>query len=204
MLSAPISVYSFITTQLTRQREYDVSFHRECLDPWASFRRIIDYLHAHGLFDVNEYYLTHMDFEPRNIFVNTISPTTAQLSGILGWDEALFAPAFLNCRPPSWLWDFGSDDGEELDESVAHKTPANKDLVAIKTVFEDAVGEKYLKYAYEPEYRFARDITRLAITGIGSNEDYVFCERLFKEWNEMYPENSVRGLQREEDARFSK
>jgi aminoglycoside phosphotransferase (APT) family kinase protein len=193
--STLMSVYDLITSQLARQREYDISLHRESLNPWKPFRAIIDELHAQGLFDDIEYYLTHMDFEPRNILLHTTSPTTACLSAILDWDEALFAPALLNCRPPSWLWDFEGDDDEELDESVAGKTPEDPDLAAVKAAFEDVVGEQYLKYAYEAEYRIAQDITRLAVQGIGSNEDYEAAEKVLREWGEMYPGIKIRGME---------
>jgi aminoglycoside phosphotransferase (APT) family kinase protein len=195
--STPMSVYDFITSQLARHREYDVSLHRESLNPWKPFRAIIDELHAQGLFDDDEYYLTHMDFEPRNILLQVTSPTTASLSAILDWDEALFAPAFLNCRPPSWLWDFEGEDDEELDERVAAKTPEDADLAAVKAAFEDAVGEQYLKYAYKAEYRVARDITRLAVQGIGSNEDYEVAEKVLREWGEMYPGIKIGGMEEE-------
>jgi len=196
--SEPMSVYDFIKSQLTRQRAYDISLHRTHLDPWRHFAHIIDILHAQNLFHDNAYYLTHMDFEPRNILVTTASPVSAHLSAILDWDEALFAPVFLNCRPPSWLWDFEGGDDEELDESVACVEPVDEDLRRVKAAFEEAVGDEYLSYAYMPEYRIARDVTRLAITGIGSNEDYESAERVLREWNEMYPDRKVGGMEVDE------
>jgi hypothetical protein len=132
-----------------------------------------------------------MDLEPRNIIINVTSPTTASLSRILDWDEAVFAPSFTNCKPPSWLWDFEGDDDEQLDECVASVTPQDPDLAAIKEAFEEAAGEEYLKHAYTPEYRIARNICRLAITGFHSNDEYEQGEKVIKEWNEMYPELKV-------------
>jgi hypothetical protein len=96
--STPMSIYDFITSQLTRQREYDISLSRVHLDPWSKFRIIINALHSEGLFSDPTYHLTHMDLEPRNILID---PTTATLSGILDWDKSVFGPAFLGCRPAS-------------------------------------------------------------------------------------------------------
>jgi hypothetical protein len=188
--STPMSVYDFITSQLTRQREYDISLSRTHINPWSKFRIIIDAMHAEILFTDNTYYLTHMDFEPRNILVNT---TNFTLSGILDWDESVFAPAFVSCRPPSWLWDFEGEDDEELDETVADVIPEDEELREIKEAFEAAVGETWCRYAYLTEYRLARDIVRLAITGMGSSEDYGVAERVVREWNVLRPDCMVGG-----------
>jgi len=189
--SKPMSVYIFIKDQLAHQREYDLSLHRRYINPWSKFNRIIDCLNADGLFEDNDYYLTHMDFEPRNILLHSISNDTASLSGLLDWDESVFAPAFVSCRTPSWLWDFEGDDEEELDESIAHVDPRDAELLAVKQVFESAVGAKWLVYAYKTEYRLARDIVRMAITGISSSEGYEVANRIVKEWNELRPTQAV-------------
>jgi hypothetical protein len=94
--SSPMSVYDFITSQLTRQRKYNISLSRIHLDPWSKFRTIIDALHSDNLFSDSTYYLTHMDFEPRNILID---PATGTLSGILDWDESVFGPVFLGLSP---------------------------------------------------------------------------------------------------------
>ncbi|KAH3966404.1 hypothetical protein HBH70_121860 [Parastagonospora nodorum] len=142
----------------------------------------------------NDYYLTHMDFEPRNILLHSISNDIASLSGILDWDESVFAPAFLSCRAPSWRWDFEGDDDEELDESIAHVDPQDVELLAIKQAFESAVDAKWLVYAYKTEYRLAREIIRLAITGINSSEGYDVANRIVKEWNELRPAQAVHKI----------
>jgi hypothetical protein len=172
MHSTPMCVYTFVTAQLARQREYDLSLRRRYINSWSKFDRIVDCLSADGLFDDNDYCLTHMDFEPRNLLLHSISDETASLSGILDWDESVFAPAFLACRAPSWLCDFEGDDDEELEESIAHVDPQVVESLAIKQAFESEVGAKCLLYAYKTEYRLARDIVRLAITGIKSSEGH--------------------------------
>ncbi|KAH7357354.1 hypothetical protein BKA66DRAFT_428206 [Pyrenochaeta sp. MPI-SDFR-AT-0127] len=137
-----------------------------------------------GFFNDDMFYLTHMDFEPRNLLLDITSPTTATLSAIIDWDEAVFAPAFANCRPPSWLWDFEGDG--DLDEEVAHQTPDDPDLQAIKGAFEEA-------------YRIARNICKLAITGFHSNDEYEVALGVIKQWNELKPHCRVGGLFEGED-----
>lgn len=191
-ISVPMSVYDFIKSQLTRQHAYDMSLNRRDLNPWKQFSPIIDSLHGMGFFKDNSYYLTHMDFEPRNILINNTSSLSASLSGILDWDESIFAPAFLNCKPPSWLWDF---EGMHLDEGVANVTPNNPDLKAIKQAFDGAAGKEYCRYAYTAEYRLARDIARLAVVGICYDEDYEIAEEMLRRWNGMYPGKAVGGME---------
>jgi hypothetical protein len=195
--SAPTPVYDFMVSQFAHQRSRDISLHRPNLAIWTKFFHIIDVLNKEGLFQDNEYYLTHMDFEPRNIMLSTPSPTKASLSGILDWDESVFAPVFLSCRAPSWLWDFEGEDDEELDEAVAHKDPEDDGLLAIKRAFESAVGEVWCSYAYKTEYRLARDIVRLAIKGFGSNDDYDVAARIINEWDELRPDSAVGDLEDE-------
>jgi aminoglycoside phosphotransferase (APT) family kinase protein len=192
--STPQTVYDFFMSQFARQRAYDLTLHREFLNPWKPFTAIIQHIHRLGYLNENIYALTHMDFEPRNILIHVTSPTTASLSAVLDWDETVFAPCFTNCRPPSWLWDFEGDDDEEIDEANANHIPQDADLSAVKKAFEEAAGEEYCKWAYTKEYRLARDIARLAITGFFSNMDYDAAEKVMKEWNEMYPRLKVCGI----------
>jgi aminoglycoside phosphotransferase (APT) family kinase protein len=195
------TVFEFFMSRFARQREYDLTLHREYINPWKPFGAIVQHLHSLGFLTENIYTLTHMDFEPRNILIHTTSPTTASLSAIIDWDEAVFAPVFTNCRPPSWLWDFGGDDDGELDEAAANNTPKDADLATVKKTFEDAAGGEYCRWAYTIEYRLARDIARLAITGIHSNMEYEVAERVVKEWNKVCAQGQfqVCGIYVEDD-----
>jgi hypothetical protein len=190
----PMTVIEFLKTQFARQREYDISCSRVYTDPWKNLWPIVEKLNELGIFEDNNYYLTHMDFEPRNVMVNIIDDRTARLSAILDWDEAVFAPAFVNCKPPSWLWDFEGEVDDELDESKANETPPNPELAEVKRAFEDAAGPTYLRYAYTPEYRIARTICRVAITCIHGNDDYEALEKAVNEWNELYPEWAAKSI----------
>jgi hypothetical protein len=195
--SVPTPVYDFMVSQFARQRSRDISLHRPNIAIWTKFFHIIGVLNKEGLFQDNEYYLTHMDFEPRNILISDSPSTKPALSGILDWDESIFAPVFLSCRPPSWLWDFEGEDDEELDETIAYKDPEDDGLWAIKKAFEKAVGEAWCTYAYKTEYRLARDIVRLAIKGFGSNDDYDVAARVIREWDELRPDSAVGELEDE-------
>jgi aminoglycoside phosphotransferase (APT) family kinase protein len=189
--STPQTVYEFFMSQFARQRAHDPTLHREYLNPWRLFTAIIQHLHRLGYLNENSYVSTHMDSEPRNILIYITSPTTAHLSAILDWDETVFAPAFTNCRPPFWRWHTGDDGEEELDEAAATVTPKNADLAAVKKAFEEAAGDKYCKWAFTAEYRLARDIAKLAIMGVCSNDGYDTARRVVREWNEMHTQTEL-------------
>jgi aminoglycoside phosphotransferase (APT) family kinase protein len=190
--ATPQTVYEFLISQFARQRAFDLTLNRKYLNPWKPFTSIIQHLHTLGFLKDDIFTLAHMDFEPRNMLIHVTSPTTAKLSAILDWDESVFAPAFTNCRPPYWLWDFEGDD--EPEEVNANVTPKDLGLAAVKKAFDDAAGEEYCKWAYTTEYRIARDIARLSIMGIWSNMDYDDSRAILEEWNTAYPQFEVCGI----------
>lgn len=179
-----------IRTLFSRQYQEDIKNSREAGSPWPTFIKIVEHMADLGLFQDQNYYLTHIDFEPRNMMIHIQDEQTATLSGILDWDGALFAPAFLNCRSPQWLWDWR--DGEDEDETKANDVPTDAQNWEIKHAFESVVGHPYLLYAYSPVYQLARRMLMHGILGVSSNEGFRECDEIVQRWNEMYPMLSVQ------------
>lgn len=135
--------------------------------------------------------LSHLDLEPRNILVDLESPPDRQfISGILDWDGAVLAPAFMSCAPPMWIWDWQEDEHE--DERLANEEPATPEQKELKTVFETAAGPQYVRCAYHPAYRLARRLVHFAIDGIRSNEDVKEAEAMLGEWQRLLPQPAVK------------
>lgn len=152
-----------------------------------SFITTASEMSALGVLDENYYCLCHLDLEPRNILVSSPSPSQPQaITGILDWDSAVFAPPFMSCSPPMWLWAWNNEDEE--DEQLANNTPPTPELRELKQLFEDAAGLTYRRFAYGAQYRLARRLLRFAIDGLQSNEDFTAAELLLDEWG------VVRGL----------
>ncbi|KAI0857480.1 hypothetical protein F4860DRAFT_356866 [Xylaria cubensis] len=137
---------------------------------------------------VNHHYsLAHLDFAPRNIMVNPTSDTQLNIiSGILDWDSAILAPMFMSCKPPLWLWGWKEDEDE--DERTANEEPPTAELRQLKKLFEDAAGPDYLRFAYQPAYRLARQLVSLMINGLRSNEDFYGADAMLKEWKVIHNE----------------
>ena len=136
-----------------------------------------------GLFKDIPNCLCHLDLMPRNMMVDTCGDGSATVSGVLDWDSAIFAPIFVACSPPSWIWNWAED--EEEDPARANDTPETLEMQDLKRIFEETVGPQFLIYSYNPEYQLARRLFDLALHGIGSNEAIDEAETLLKEWRKL-------------------
>lgn len=157
------------------------------------FCEMISEMDAAGYFKEldGHFTLSHLDLEPRNILVDLESPPDRQIiSGILDWDSAILAPAFMSCAPPMWIWDWQEDEHE--DERLANEDPATPEQKELKTVFETAAGPQYVRCAYNPAYRLARRLARFAIDGIRSNEDVKEAEAMLEEWKSLIMQPAVK------------
>lgn len=108
-------------------------------------------LEANGYFTkFNGYFsLAHLYLEPRNILADVDSPLNGKIiSGILDWDSAVLAPAFMCCTPPMWIWSWKED--EDKDERLANDIRATAEQKELKEVFEAAAGASYMDAAYQP------------------------------------------------------
>ncbi|KAI1476564.1 kinase-like domain-containing protein [Daldinia eschscholtzii] len=162
------------------------------------FCQMVSDLKISGCFDNCHISLAHLDLEPRNILVNPISDVSSPMvSAILDWDSAVFAPHFMCCKPPFWLWAWQGDDEE--DERVANDEPQSPEGRQLKQLFEEAAGPGYVRFAYKPAYRLARQLIRFAVQGLCSNEDYNEARKMLQEWKELYHDGSSTYIASEED-----
>ena len=143
-----------------------------------------------GLFDDDQNCLCHFDLVARNVMVDIRADGSLAVSGVLDWDSVCFVPKFVSCAPPWWVWqDDPDDDGagwDESDETRALKVPVTSTGKELKRLFEEAVGEPFLRYAYQPQYRLARKLFHFAVHGIHSSADIEDAKKFFEEWNTLY------------------
>lgn len=159
---------------------------------YGAFCSMASELDADGWFKHCDGYITlaHLDLEPRNIMVDpTCGPDRPIISGILDWDSAVLAPMFMSCTPPMWIW--GWLEGEDEDERKAGEEPVDPEQKELKLIFEEAAGPFYLRFAYEPAYRLARRLVRLAVGGIHSNEDDREARAMLTEWRSIHGGNTT-------------
>lgn len=133
-----------------------------------------------GIFGDMPLTLCHTDFEVRNIMADA-SNTEKPITAVLDWDEAVFAPAILACRPPMWIWGWKEDEDE--DEREANDTPEDPEDCELKAIFERAAGPVYKKFAYGTANRLARFLVRIALFGMHSSDLFREAEDMLKEWS---------------------
>ena len=137
--------------------------------------------------------LCHRDLNsaPRNIMADFNADGDIGITGILDWDSLVFAPRFVACIPPMWLWAW--DDEEEEDEAKAADEPASPEQQEIKRIFEEIVGDEFCQYAYAPVYRFARGLFKQAYSGMSSDTDMHDVDELVAGWNALYQSAMASG-----------
>ena len=143
-----------------------------------------------GCLGDNKNCLSHLDLAARNIMVEVRPDKSITVTGVLDFDSAVFAPKFVSCYPPWWLWQDETQPGDALeDESQSNETPPDPELVEIKRIFEETVGGDFLRYAYQPQFRLARKLFKIACHGNCSNEAWKNIEEFLDEWDAFYKAN---------------
>ncbi|KAK5100988.1 hypothetical protein LTS08_004594 [Lithohypha guttulata] len=154
----------------------------------TAFMKVVEEMDQAGLFKDVALSLCHLDFEPRNMLL-IAENDSAHISAILDWDSATFAPMFVACKPPSWLWAWNSDDDE--DELQANDEPESPENQEIKRIFEEAAGPESARFAYNPAYRLARSLVKLGFFDLSYNEDIKEVDAMLEEWTKLKVSYSV-------------
>ena len=136
------------------------------------------------------FYLNHGDLFPRNIMIETSSPNTAFITGILDWDNADFAPGVISLSPPAWLWKPGfwkySDDSGYMEEEDlwrdAHAEPDNEEARELKNLFDASVTPLFLHHAYSPDAYAARKIWNAAYESAAKTWVVDGLADVYREW----------------------
>ena len=147
--------------------------------------------------EIHPYCLTHFDLDPRNIMLDIQDDGYPKITGVLDWDLAMFAPKWVHCRPPMWIWNWL--DGGNEDQKKANDEPPTEEQRELKKLYEECMGDDFNSYAFYLPYRLARSLYRIAVTGIQAN--YGIATSLVEEWDEWYAEELRR---RAEEAEKSK
>ena len=139
-----------------------------------------------GFLGQNDNCLCHRDLNsaPRNIMVEIDANKSLSITGILDWDSLIFAPRFMACVPPMWLWAW--DDVEEEDEKKANDLPSTVEQQELKSLFERSIGNWFCEYAYRPEFWMARRLFLYAYGGMSSDTDIHDVNALLAQWQEFY------------------
>lgn len=157
---------------------------------WTWMHRLVDaasQMERLGFLGDNSNCLSHLDLASRNIMVQRLPNNSLSVTGILDWDSAVFAPRFVGCAPPWWMWqDEDSTVDSEHDETGASDVPDKPHNRLIKKAFDETVGEDFLHYSYQPPFVFARRLFHIAMEGNHGNQDIARIEAFLNDWADFY------------------
>lgn len=187
---APQSIVDVFLSQYTRWFAVD----NEGIGSAKTWPRLLDCVREMdrlGCFDGVEISLCHVDLHDRNVMVS-IDPvdSSVNIAAVLDWDEAVFAPQFVQCEPPTWMWrDEDAVKVEFLDQCWPYEMPGldmiaeGTDEAEIKRVFEESAGgAEYRTLAYSESFRLARGLWRIAKDGFEASHFFSVAERILREW----------------------
>ena len=148
-----------------------------------------------GVFSTDMHCLCHVDLHSRNVMAEVQPDDTIKITAVLDWDEAVFAPKFVNCQPPWWLWKEDGDERLGLDENgfgtwpyeppTPKGFPATPENQELKRLFEEHAGAEYRYLATDTCSRLGRVLFILAKDGLNSNEHFKAADRVVSEWKEL-------------------
>lgn len=148
-----------------------------CDGVWMRVEGMIHSLHEKGVVKGSDpFSLHHPDLSADNVLLSVINSHTVKLTGVLSWENALFAPKFLGMQVPQFL-----QTGCQGNDS--------KGSVGVLTAFEEEMGKKWCRVAYQPEMGLARKLWELLVNGMNSSSHVFAAEEVLDKFEKM----GVRG-----------
>lgn len=145
---------------------------------WMKVQAIIRAL-SQGDILGSTFHLVHGDLAARNIMGTVIDDSTIEITGVVDWDFASFAPAFCAYRAPLLKWSGGLDDAEEWCEP--------EDLNAFKAV----ASPEYLKYVFSDEAVIARKAWKVLREGMVGEYRQIYARQLLREWDSFQHQGRI-------------
>ena len=125
------------------------------------------------------FHLVHGDLAARNIMGTVVDDSTIDVTGVVDWDFASFAPAFCAYRAPLCKWSGGTDDAERWCEP--------EELNAFKA----AASPVYLKYAFSDEAVIARKVWKVLREGMVGEYRRMYAGQLFRQWDSLQLQDRI-------------
>jgi hypothetical protein len=122
-------------------------------------------------------------------------------------DSMDFAPAFVACDPPGWIWNFSpvyawhKMDRDRVQwlfdnaTTMAHPEMGEEGL-EVKQAFDEAAGPLYRRFAYDPVYALVRRLWEFGVWWIRKEKDLEDVDILIDLWEKV----KADGKMRDEDA----
>ena len=190
------STVDFFRSQIARWRTVDLASNGGLVDHtvelWDGMLKVAEEMNDLGLFTSQGHCLCHVDLQARNIMAEINPDGSIKVTGVLDWDDAVFAPKFVNCQPPGWLWGFEPDEVPHPDLPAwpyeipgANNVPENLEKQELKQILEEYAGPEYLSMAYEEHHRMSRALFNVSVFGLTAGWYYEAAESIICDWEKL-------------------
>ena len=193
-VQAPQTTSDFFKTAFDKRQTHALSEpFKEPIRLFTALYETVSDMDNMGVFDKDLHCFCHVDLHSRNIMAEIQPDDSITLTAVLDWDEAIFAPKFVNCQPPWWLWEEEGDD--RVDEKgwptwpyelpAAEGFPATPENQELKRLFEEHAGPEYRHLATDTHCRLGRGLFILAKEGLVGSQHYNAAEKIIEEWKDL-------------------
>ncbi|KAF9699411.1 hypothetical protein EKO04_002529 [Ascochyta lentis] len=146
--------------------------------PWNKIKAILHSLQRRDLLG-EKFHLSHGDLAPRNIMAEVVNESSVEITGVVDWDFACFAPKFCAYRAPLNLWD--KDEAEAIAICTA-------DLV---DAFKDTASAEWIKYAFSTEAKIGRKIWDIIRLGMLGKDRRWYALNTIWDWQRLHPKDNM-------------
>lgn len=184
-LASSQTTLEFLLEQCERWREFQTAEGICWHNIWDGLTEVARGLNELGFLD-ETFHLCHGDLLPYNMLVEVCDDKNIEITAILDWDSAFFAPTFVAYRPPFWMWLDEDDNGD--NEAGANVDPQTEENIALKAAFNETATTELKRFAYAPEYILARKMFNTLKNGLFATWDIEAAEDVIHEWGELHPD----------------
>jgi hypothetical protein len=155
---------------------------QETFAVWSQIKGILRSLERRGFLG-DAFHLSHGDLASRNVMAEIVDDATIEITGVVDWNFACFAPKFCAYRPPLDMWS-GAED-------VAVKE-CPKEFIEI---FKETASAEYVRYALSGEAKLGRKLWSTLLQGVVEDRRRSWAMGIIWEWNRRYPDDKICQLQ---------
>jgi aminoglycoside phosphotransferase (APT) family kinase protein len=184
------TVLDYWLSHIKRWIDYDVSIGKydETCDLWAALKIVVNGLNRSNWLG-SRFHLTHGDLFARNIMAVITSPSTVEITAIIDWDMACFAPQVVALRAPFWAWMSAGES--EWDEDVVIFLCDTNEQEALKDAFDEEASADFWRCALSHEAIIARKLFSVTTSGLLTKTNADLARDLCIQWDELHPEDGL-------------
>lgn len=151
---------------------------------WDGFAAISKSLEARGYLE-GPSVLVHGDLQSYNLLAEVTGPSTVNVTDVIDWDDAYFAPKVMALRPPFWIWTDDDDWTTEDDgtERKANVEPVHENDRILRQTFLANVSDDYKRYVFDPEAVLARRLYRVLRSRLSGDWELLEAQHIIRDWD---------------------